>query len=278
MLRERPKYRPLTRIEEEGAYAAAQCVVEAHRRVSAWLRHGVTLAEIDEFIGRTLAELDSPSCFIGYRVPNLPPFPCHACLCVNDCVVHGTASAYTAPLKAGDVLKVDIGVTHRDWIGDAARTYVFGEMTPDVRRLTDCGKEALRRGITKLRPGAELVEWARAVQHHVEVERHYFLVTGLGGHGYGRTLHTDPYVSNVVPARSRDWPDASRRVEVGMLLAVEPMITMGTGDTIQRRGEWPVYSKDGSLAVHYEHDVLITGRGPRILTEGLDEVPDVIMR
>jgi methionyl aminopeptidase len=278
MLRRKPAVRRLTLAEEAGAYDAAQRVVEVHRRLSAWLRAGLMLDEVDRFIAATLDELDCSSCFYGYKIPNLPPFPSFACLSMNACVVHGTAASHRDPLHAGDVLKIDVGVLYRGWIGDAVRTYVFGDVTPEIRRLTDTGKEAIRRGITKLRPGAQLVEWARTVQNYVERERKYHLVTGLGGHGYGRELHTDPYISNVVPDKPRDWPDAYRVLEVGMLLAVEPMIAVGTSQTTQRPGHWPVYSADGSQSVHYEHNVLITGRGPRVLTSGLDDLPDVILR
>ncbi len=278
MLRKEPVWKPLTRTEEAAAYDAAQAVVETHRRLSAWLHAGLTLAEIDRYVAQTLDSLGCESCFYGYKLPSLPPYPSHACLSVNSCVVHGTPDTHTAPLRAGDLLKIDVGVSRQGWIGDAARTYVFGEMSPEVKRLTDCGKEALRRGVTKLRPGSPLIDWARAVQNHVERERKFFLVAGLGGHGYGRQLHTDPYIANIVPTRKQDWPHAYLCLRAGMLLAVEPMIAAGTGKTLQSDGEWPVYSADGSHAVHYEHNVLITGKGPRVLTEGLDDVPDVIVR
>jgi methionyl aminopeptidase len=147
----------LSPAQESAVYAAGQCVVETHRRLSAWLRAGLTLAEIDAFVADTLAELDCRSCFIGYRIPRHGPFPNHACLSVNECVVHGTSDSYTAPLRPGDVLKIDIGVTHQGWIGDAARTYVFGAMTPEVQKLTDCGKECIRRGLEQLRPGKRLI-------------------------------------------------------------------------------------------------------------------------
>src|SRR5207244_10503738 len=118
-----------------------------------------------------------------------PPFPSHACLSVNDCVVHGTAAYYAKPLGPGDLLKVDIGVTFEGWIGDAAWTYSFGRPDEEVRRLIACGKESLRLGISGLKPGAPFIEWARAVQGHVERQSGFHLIRGLGGHGYGRKLH-----------------------------------------------------------------------------------------
>lgn len=259
------------------AYKAAQCVVETHRRVSGFLRAGLTLAEVDAFVGRTLSDLKCKSCFHGYKIPRLPPFPSQACLSVNECIVHGTAASLTRPLVEGDLLKVDIGVSHRGWIGDAAWTYSIGEPTPEVRRLMECGKESIRRGIPMLRPDRPFIDWARTIQEYVERECGLCMVRGLGGHGYGRKLHAPPFVANIVPHHMGEWPDAHRRPEPGMLIAVEPMIAIGTGETLQQRGRWPINTADGSMSVHYEHDVLITDGEPRVLTEGLDEVNDVIV-
>lgn len=262
----------------EAAYAAAQKVVEVHQRLAEFIRTGLTLGAIDAFVGETLESIGCRSCFNGYRAGNLPPFPSQACLSVNDCIVHGTAASLERPLESGDVLKIDIGVSYRGWIGDAAWTYVFGAPPAEVRRLLDAGKESLRLGIEQLRPGRTFLDFARAVQTHVEHERGLHLVRGLGGHGYGRQLHAPPFVSNVVPRFPNEWPDAGRPCEPGTLVAVEPMIAVGTAETRQASRRWPIYTADGSLAVHHEHDVLITEDGPRVLTHGLEDLPDVIER
>lgn len=267
---------PITPAEVDLAYAAAQKVVETHRRVSAWMRTGMTLAEIDLFIAKTLAELGCRSCFLGYQVPRTPRFPSHSCLSVNDCVVHGTATSLDRPLRQGDLLKVDIGVFHQGWVGDAGWTYSFGPPLPRIRDLMNCGKESLRRGVQTLRPGNRLLAWAQAVEGYVEGECGFHLVRGLGGHGYGRKLHAAPYVSNTLPTYPGEWPDAQTACRPGTLVAVEPMIAISTGETTQENGQWPVLTADGSMSVHYEHDVLITESGPRILSEGMDDLPDVI--
>jgi len=264
--------------EVDAAAAAALKVVETHQRLSAYLARGQTLAHIDSFVARTLDELGCKSCFRGYRVPRMPPFPSHACLSVNECVVHGTAGYLTRPLEEGDVLKVDIGVTYHGWIGDAAWTYSIGRPTDQVRRLMDAGKNALALGVKQLHPDHTYMEWARTVQHHVERECGFHLIRGLGGHGYGRKLHAPPFISNVVPTFNGEWPDGMRRCEPGTLVAVEPMIAIGTGQTSQGANEWPIFTADGSLSVHYEHDVLITPDGPRVLTSGLEQIDDVIER
>lgn len=262
------------------AYDAAQKVVETHHRLADWLSAGQTLAQIDMFVAETLASLRGKSCFLGYRVPRTPPFPSHACLSVNDCVVHGTAGAYTKPLAEGDLLKIDIGISYKGWIGDAAWTYSIGTPSDENRRLMNSGKESLRLGIEQMRVGERYIGWAQAVQAHVEDDCGFHLVRGLGGHGYGRKLHAPPFVSNTVPSSTfpGEWPEATHRWATGTLVAVEPMIAVGTGRTRQEDRTWPIYSADGSMTVHHEHDVLVTDDGPRVLTEGLDELNDVILR
>lgn len=267
----------ITAEEADAAYTAAQKVVEIHRRLAGWLRPGVKLPEIDRYVERQLDDLGCRSCFLRYRAGGgMPPFPSHSCLSVNECVVHGTAASYEPPLREGDVLKVDIGVTHRGWIGDAAWTYVFGAMSPEVKKLTEVGKRSLEIGIQTLRPGRRLLDWAAAVQDYVERDHGLHLVRGLGGHGYGRKLHAPPHVSNTRPRFAGEWNDASVVLEPGVLLAVEPMLAWGTGETVTGPGRWPILTADGSMAVHYEHDVLVTAGGPRVLTEGLESLPDVI--
>lgn len=260
----------------EAAFKAAQCVVETHRRLAEFIRPGVTLARIDAEVARVLKAMGCRSAFLGYRQGRLPPFPSHSCLSLNDCIVHGTAGYVQRPLERGDLLKLDIGVVHNGWCGDAAWTYAISGVTPENRRLMDCGKEALRRGIEQLRPGNTYMDWARTVQHHVETECGFRCVRGLGGHGYGRKLHTPPFVSNVVTTYPGEWAEAFKPCAPGTLLAVEPMLAVGTGETAQAPGEWPIVTADGSMSVHYEADVLITEAGPRDLTEGLSSVPDVL--
>jgi methionyl aminopeptidase len=257
---------------------AAQKVVETHRQLAAFLEPGQTLAQIDTFVAKTLESLGGRSCFRGYKAGKSPPFPSHACLSVNDCVVHGTAGYRTEPLTQGDVLKIDIGILYRGWIGDAAWTYVFGEPEPTIKRLCDAGKESLTRGIKQLRPGNTYMAWAQEVQACVEEEYGFHLIRGLGGHGYGKTLHAPPFISNVVPTFGRsEWPDGYEPCQPGTLVAVEPMLAVSTSEQRHRPKTWPIYTADGSMSVHYEHDVLITDGEPRVLTEGLDEIRDVIV-
>ena len=266
-------------------HAAAQRVVEVHHKLAPWLRPGLTLIEIDKWVAQTLEELGCRSCFLHYKVDRHPPFPSHACLSVNDCVVHGTAISHRPPLKAGDLLKVDIGVMFEGWIGDAGWTYVFGEPSPLVKKLTACGKESLRRGVATMQPGNKMRMFAQAVQTHVEKECGFHCIRNLGGHGYGRKLHGKPFVANSMPGPAdAPWSEANQAWAPGTLVAVEPMIGAGTGETRSyanpfnpKVADWPVLTADGSLSVHYEHDVLVTEEGPWVLTHGMEDIKDVIV-
>jgi methionyl aminopeptidase len=274
----------LSAAEIDAAFAAAQRVVEVHRRLSAWLKPGLTLAAIDQFVGQTLADLGGHSCFRNYVTPGHPPFPSHACLSVNECIVHGHALYRPGAIQNGDLVKIDIGISYKGWVGDAGWTYCLGEPTDLQRRLMNCGKEALRRGIATISPANKLRDFAAAVQQHVETDCGFHCVAGLGGHGYGRTLHAPPFVANAVPRfGDSPWPEGKTNWVPGTLAAVEPMVGVGTGKTAEKPHpfnrkwtDWPIYTADGSLSVHYEHDVLVTETGHRVLTEGLDDINDII--
>jgi len=236
----------------------------------------VCKAQIDAEVARILKDLGCRSCFLGYRVPRTPPYMNHACLSVNDCIVHGTSASHTEPLKPGDLLSIDIGVKHKGWIGDAAWTYAIKEVSDENRALMECGKESLKRSIPTLHPDNQYIEWARTLQDYVEKECGFHIVRGLGGHGIGRKLHTPPFISNNVPSFPGEWPDAFTKCEPGTLIAVEPMIAIGTGRTLHEPKSWPIYTLDNSMSVHYEADILISEDGPINLTEGMCDLPDIV--
>ncbi|UCD75193.1 MAG: M24 family metallopeptidase [Phycisphaerales bacterium] len=260
----------------EAAHAAAQCVVRTHERLVEFLGAGQTLADIDAFVGQTLRDLDCRSAFLRYRIPGNPPFPSHSCLSLNDCIVHGTHNMSSDPVVPGDLLSIDIGVVHHGWIGDAAWTYAIEHASDLGRRLMECGRKSLAAGVAAMQPGRPLIDWARAVQTLVEGEYDFHLVRGLGGHGYGKKLHGPPFVSNRMPRYRAEWPDAWKTFEPGLLVAVEPMIAVGGPEIDSVPKRWPIYTPDGSLSVHYEADVLITEDGPRDLTEGMQDLPDIV--
>ncbi|MHC5024173.1 MAG: M24 family metallopeptidase [Planctomycetota bacterium] len=200
----------------DAAYAAAQCVRRTHEAVAEKLREGQTLSEIDGLVAAILESLDCTSAFLRYRIQGHPPFPSHSCLSVNECIVHGTHNMTREPIRAGDLLSIDIGVRHHGWIGDAAWTYGVVAVNDEAQRLMTCGRETLRRGIASMQPGRPLIDWPRVVQPYVEEACGFHLVRGLGGHGYGRKLHGPPFLSNVLPTTQLEWPDAWKIFEPGL--------------------------------------------------------------
>ena len=261
--------------DKEAAANSAKCVADVHFALVDFLAAGQTLTEIDEFIGRTLEGMDCKSAFLRYRIPGHPPFPSHSCLSPNDCVVHGTHLMNDKPIAPGDLLSIDIGVTHKGWIGDAAWTYGIEGVEDEAMRLMRAGRESLKAGVDAMQPGRPLLDWARAVENCIN-EAGFSLVQGLGGHGYGRRLHGPPFISNVVPKRQGEWPDAFRTFEPGLLVAVEPMVNARTPDITNTPSDWPIFTSDGALSVHYEADVLITEHGRDVLTESMFDLPDIV--
>jgi len=260
----------------DAALAAAQCVVRTHERIVEFLKAGQTLLEIDQFVAACFKDLDCTSAFLRYRIPGHPPYPSFACLSPNDCIVHGTHDMTDEPIKPGDILSIDIGVKHKGFIGDAAWTYAIEHASDLAQRMMTCGRESLRRGIEAMQAGAPLIDFAKAVHPYVERECGFYLAQGLFGHGYGRKLHEAPSVSNLMPSFPGEWPDAWKTFEPGMLIAVEPMISAGTREIRSEPNRWPIFTADGSLAVHYEADVMITPDGPHVLTNGMENLPDIV--
>jgi methionyl aminopeptidase len=266
----------LSNKDAKAAAISAGFVVEIHNRLTDYLRAGLTLPEIDSFIGEQLRSLKSKSAFHKYKIPGQPPFPSQSCLSVNDCVVHGTHIMEQEPLAPGDLISIDIGVSHQGWIGDAAWTWGVESVSEENMKLMEAGRASLIAGVAAMQPSRPLMDFAKAVQKVAEKEFGFHLIRGLGGHGYGKTLHAPPFVSNVVPLHPSEWPDAWRTFESGMLIAVEPMLAIGTGQIENTPSTWPIYSADHSMSVHYESDVLIEEDGPNDLTSGLHDLPYLI--
>ena len=260
----------------DAARVSAAHVCRVHDALVEFLREGLTLTQVDSFVGTTLKQLNSTSAFLRYRASGYPPFPSQSCLSPNDVVVHGTHLMSDTPLAEGDLLSVDIGVLHKGWVGDAAWTYAIGSVSDENLRLLQTGRQALLDGIGAIAEGRPLLDWARAVQRCVEDDANMSLVRGLGGHGYGRTLHGPPFISNVVPTTPGEWPDAFRVWKPGMLVAVEPMLNLGGHEVISDPRSWPIRTRDGSNSAHYEADLLIGQDGVEVLTADMFNLPDVV--
>jgi methionyl aminopeptidase len=221
--------------------------------IAAFIRPGITTRQIDNFAAERIKSYDGRSAFLGYR-----KFPCHTCLSVNDEVVHGIASE--RELKFGDIVSVDVGVSHKGFIGDTARTVAVGGCGVAAQRLLDVTEQSLYLGIAQARPGNRVLDISLAVQRYVE-QNGFSVVREFVGHGVGRTMHEEPQVPNFDEGKK-----SSPKLKPGMTIAIEPMVNIGRADVKILKDGWTVVTQDGSLSAHFEHTVLVTDGEPEILT------------
>ncbi len=248
-----------TTAEIELMRAAGRIVAEVLDGVDDMIRPGVPLAKLDRFAEETIRGHGAIASFKGYPSAKDPdsPFPGSICASVNDVIVHGIPNGYE--LKEGDILGVDCGAILDGWHGDSARTYRVGQCGSEASDLLRATEEALGKGIAALEAGKPLGRVGHAIQRHAEA-RGYAVVREFVGHGVGRSLHEAPKVANFGPA------DAGPIVEVGLTIAIEPMMNVGTIHTKTDADGWTIRTADGSLSAHYEHTVAVTESGPEILT------------
>lgn len=186
-------------------------------------------------------------------------FPYALCCSVNEVVVHGFPSK-TLLLKEGDIVSFDFGVVYDGFYSDSARTVGVGSLSADVARLLRVTEESLLLGVEAAKPGNTLDDVSAAVQRHAETHG-YGVIRRFVGHGVGRSLHEKPEIPNFVPAMRSNLP-----LKAGMVLAIEPMLSMGTWEVEVLADNWTAVTKDRSLAAHFEHSVAVTPHGPEILS------------
>ena len=245
----------------EAIAASGRILARCHRLLRSKARAGVTTGELDHAAERFIRSQGAEPAFKGYR-----GYPGSICASPNSMVVHGIPGAYA--LSRGDILSIDIGVILDGWVSDAAVTLPIGPVSPVAKKLLEVTRGALFEGIEACRLGNRLGDVSAAVQQRVEADG-YSVIRSLVGHGVGRDMHEDPQIPNF--GRAGTGPE----LEEGMVLAIEPMVNAGGHEVRMGSDNWAVYSKDGSLAAHFEHTVAITREGPRILTpwHDQDEVP-----
>jgi methionyl aminopeptidase len=217
---------------------------------------GVSTAELDDIAREALAAGGATSSFLNY---GFPPFPAVICASVNAEIVHGIPSPDRV-LREGDLITIDFGAIVDGWHGDAAITVPVGSVSADAAALSAACQKALWDGLVAARAGGRLTDISYAVETSVRASGRYGIVTGYGGHGIGTQMHMDPHVQNV------GRPGRGPHLVPGMALAIEPMITLGTGATHELADHWTVTTADGSLAAHWEHTVAILDDGPWVLT------------
>lgn len=186
-------------------------------------------------------------------------YPYALCISVNEVVVHGMPSDKVI-LKEGDIVSFDVGVYYKGFYGDAARTAYVGTVSEEADRLVITTRECLERAIAVAKPGNHLLDISATVQEYAE-ERGYKVIRRFVGHGIGSNLHEKPEVPNFVPENSSSLP-----LKVGMVLAIEPMLAIGTHEVEVLKDGWTAVTKDRSLAAHWENTIAITSEGARILS------------
>lgn len=233
--------------------AAGQILAEVMERLRAFVKPGISTAEIDQEVESFLASRGAKPAFKGYR-----GFPATVCTSINEEVVHGIPSPHRR-LREGDIIGLDLGCVVDGYYADCAFTLAVGEVPPRVQELLDVTRESLDRAMDQCRPGRRLGDISHAVQEHVE--RHGFsVVRDFVGHGIGRELHEDPQIPNF------GEPGRGPVLKPGMVLAIEPMVTMGSWEVRILPDRWTAVTEDGSLAAHFEHTVAVSENGPDVLT------------
>jgi methionyl aminopeptidase len=220
------------------------------------IKPGISTLELDKFAEDLIRSEGGKPAFKGYSIPGLAPFPASICASVNSCIVHGIPSS-TMVLREGDIIGVDVGVYKDGYYGDGARTYAVGEINAATQDLLNITKEALNRGIAQAKPGARIGDISFAIGSWAQ-ENGYFIADSLTGHGIGRKLHEEPMIPNI------GIKGMGPRLKVGMTLAIEPMINIGT-NRVEEKG-WEFFVADNTLSAHFEHTILIREEKAEILT------------
>lgn len=234
----------------EAGRITAQALLVAEEAV----REGISTKELDTKIRHFIEKCGAKPSFLG-----LYGFPGSACISVNDQVIHGIPSP-DVKLKEGDIVKVDVGAFYRGFHGDSARTYPVGKVSDEATRLIEATKLAFERGFEAVKEGNRIGDIGHAVESCVKGYG-YSVVRRYVGHGVGHDLHEAPDVPN--------YGTEGRGVRLcrGMVIAIEPMVNVGTGDVKELSDGWTVLTADGKLSAHYENTVALTDDGPVILTD-----------
>ncbi len=238
-------------------------VWKAHQIAGSMIKPGATTAEIDRAIERHFDALGAVPLFRNYpnSAKKKPPFPAVTCMSVNEAVVHGIPN--DRPLQEGDIVSIDTGCRLNGWCGDAAFTYPVGRVSSEVQRLLDATQGVLDLAIELLYVKSH---WSHIAEQMAQfISDHGFSsVENFVGHGIGREMHEDPQVPNYSSRSLRGSADF--RIQPGLVIAVEPMVNMGTKKVKILRDHWTQVTTDGKLSAHFEHTIAITADGPTLLT------------
>lgn len=236
-------------------------VALAHRAASAAMQPGITTRQIDEIVEDVIRKNGGKPSFKG-----LYGFPSATCISINSVVVHGIPD--DTKLRSGDIVSVDIGASYHGYHGDSAWTYAVGDVSEDARSLMHISEKALFEGLKMAKAGNHLTDISHAIGEYVYAHG-CSVPRDFAGHGIGTSVHEDPTVPNFGSAGH------GILLKEGMTLAIEPMVHAGRPQTRVMQDGWTVKTRDGSLAAHYEHTIVITQDGYEILTAlNKEEHPD----
>ncbi|MBR4395343.1 MAG: type I methionyl aminopeptidase [Eubacteriaceae bacterium] len=240
--------------EVEKMAEAGRITALGMQAVAEAIRPGVSTWELDRIARRTLTKLKARPAFLNYG-----GFPGSICASKNSVVVHGIPSRRNI-LREGDIISIDIGAVYGGYVGDMARTFPVGEVSEEAKRLIRVTEEAFWKGIEFARVGFRLGDLSHAIQEHAEASG-FGVVRDYVGHGIGEEMHEDPVVPNY------GTPGHGLRFEKGLVIAVEPMINLGTWEvTTDDDDGWTVRTADGKISAHYENTIAVTDGDPRVLT------------
>ena len=231
---------------------AGKLCARTHDHLTSIIRPGISLLELDAEAEKFIIENGGTPCFKGYM-----GFPNTVCTSVNDSVVHGKPTDYQ--LKNGDIVTLDLGATVHGFHGDTAKTHIIGAVSPEIQKFVRTGYEALFKGIEQARAGNHVNDISNAVSSFIN-QHGYGIVREYVGHGIGKELHEAPQVGNTFS------PQAGAELAPGMVICIEPILTMTKESEVMVVNEWNVNTRNGALACHWEHVVAITNNDPEILT------------
>lgn len=236
----------------EGIRASCQMLSAMYDALKPLVQPGVTPKDLDRFAYEFIVKNGGRPAFLGYE-----GYPATLCVSVNEVVIHGIPGS--KPLKEGDIVGIDSGIDLNGYFSDAAITLPVGKISPEAQKLLNVTRECLDLAIAQVKPNARISDISRAVFAHA-TKNGFKVVRQYCGHGVGLDIHEDPQIPNYVSA------GPNPRIMPGMVLAIEPMINVGTSDVRVLDDDWTVVTMDGSLSAHFEHTVLVTDSGCEVLT------------
>lgn len=236
---------------------AGEILAIGRKAVKEALVPGVTGKQIDAVFAHAVVRAGGTPIFIGYHPDGAGKmYPASICFSVNDIIVHGTPN--DKPIKNGDVVSIDMGAGYEGYCADSAFTVGIGKISSVAQKLIEVTRESLELAIKVAKPGATLGDIGHTIQSHVK-KAGFKIAQGLTGHGIGAHLHEEPYVFN------EGKPGTGLKLEPGMCFAIEPMVAVGTGKIVQLEDDSYAIA-DGSLSAHFEHTIVITEKGAKVLT------------